>query len=106
MPWGSGRGGRPWRRKRDAVMLRDKFLCQPCKRRGFSRQAHEVDHIVPVSRGGSDDDSNLEAICHECHVDKTAGENPNTFQRKPKEARKQRLPRLRMLKPRLEPGRG
>lgn len=31
----------------------------------------EVDHIVPVKDGGTDDPANLRLLCHECHV--TAG---------------------------------
>ncbi len=36
--------------------------------------ATEVDHIVNVESGGTDDDSNLEAICSPCHKAKTARE--------------------------------
>ncbi|WP_245392277.1 HNH endonuclease [Salinicola halophyticus] len=36
--------------------------------------ATEVDHIVNVEAGGTDDDSNLEAICSPCHKAKTARE--------------------------------
>ena len=28
--WGSGRGGRPWRRKRETILIRDKYTCQAC----------------------------------------------------------------------------
>ncbi|WP_354411979.1 HNH endonuclease signature motif containing protein [Marinobacterium sp. MBR-111] len=77
-PWGtrkgSGRGGRPWRRKRDRVLQRDKGLCQPCRRGGRVTPATEVDHIKPVAEGGTDADSNLEAICTSCHRAKTARE--------------------------------
>jgi 5-methylcytosine-specific restriction endonuclease McrA len=31
----------------------------------------EVDHIEPVSRGGSDDYDNLRLLCHECNVAKS-----------------------------------
>lgn len=34
--------------------------------------ATEVDHIVPVSLGGSGDQSNLRAMCHDCHRAATA----------------------------------
>lgn len=72
--YGRGRGGRPWRRKREAVLKRDGNLCQPCNRSGKLQIAHEVDHIVPMSEGGSDDEANLEAICTGCHKVKTAAE--------------------------------
>lgn len=72
--YGKGRGGRPWRRKRDAVMRRDQYLCQPCKQQGRITEATEVDHIVNVAEGGSDDEANLQAICTECHGVKTQAE--------------------------------
>lgn len=72
--YGKGRGGRPWRRKRDAVMARDKYLCQPCVGYGRLTLADEVDHIVPQAEGGTDAESNLQAICRPCHDVKTRAE--------------------------------
>jgi 5-methylcytosine-specific restriction protein A len=69
--WGNGRGGRPWRRLRDQVMARDKYLCQPCQREGRLTEATEVDHIVCKAKGGQDRHDNLEAICTPCHERKT-----------------------------------
>lgn len=75
--WGQGRGGRPWRRKRASILARDKYQCQceGCKARGLITMADEVDHIVPICQGGTDDDSNLRAINTECHKAKTARES-------------------------------
>ena len=70
-----GRGGRPWRRKRDRVLRRDNYLCQPCMRAERIQPASEVDHIVGLACGGTDDDDNLEAICTPCHKAKTARES-------------------------------
>lgn len=70
--WGSGRGGRPWRRKRDAILLRDKYSCQQCGHIGTDL---EVDHIVNVAQGGTDDDGNLQTLCPTCHKAKTATES-------------------------------
>lgn len=72
--YGQGRGGRPWRRKRDRVLDRDGRLCQPCKAAGRLTLADQVDHVVPLAEGGSDDDSNLQAICGGCHKAKTHAE--------------------------------
>ena len=80
--YGRGRGGRPWRRKRDAVLARDKHLCQcdECKAAGRFTEANEVDHIIPVWQGGSDEPSNLRAINHDCHKAKTAREAAQALQ--------------------------
>lgn len=72
--YGKGRGGRPWRRKRDAVMARDKYICQVCLTAGRYTPADEVDHVVPRAEGGSDADGNLQAICRGCHDVKTKAE--------------------------------
>ena len=37
-------------------------------------QAYAVDHITPKAQGGTDDESNLEAICREHHTRKTGRE--------------------------------
>lgn len=70
--WGSGRGGRPWRRKREAILIRDKYTCRVC---GLTTKDLEVDHIINVAQGGTDDDGNLQAICIPCHKTKTARES-------------------------------
>jgi len=62
--------GARWRKIRQAVLVRDDGLCCVCKRKG----ATEVDHIIPKSQGGSDDDENLQAICKQCHWIKTKAE--------------------------------
>lgn len=41
---------------------------------GRPTPATEVDHIKPKAKGGTEDDDNLQAICHTCHVDKTQAE--------------------------------
>ncbi len=34
----------------------------------------EADHIVPLHRGGTNDASNLQSLCRQCHAIKTATE--------------------------------
>lgn len=72
--YGQGRGGRPWRRLRDAILQRDGFLCRPCAAAGRVRLATQVDHIVGKARGGSDDETNLQSICDPCHRAKSQAE--------------------------------
>ena len=54
---------RAWRQTRAMVLYRDAYRCQLC-----NRAAVEVDHIVPVLDGGTDDPANLRSLCHDCHV--------------------------------------
>jgi hypothetical protein len=57
-------------RVRFAVFSRDRFTCQYCGARGDG-VVLEVDHIVPVARGGSDDESNLTTACRKCNSGKS-----------------------------------
>lgn len=52
-------------------ILEERPLCETatCKRR-----SQHVDHRVPRAMGGTDDDSNLVALCNRCHGKKTARE--------------------------------
>ncbi len=76
---GQGRGGRPWRRKREQIFKRDNYTCQACKRVGSPQTGKlsslELDHIVNIASGGSNSDDNLQTLCHECHSKKTLKES-------------------------------
>ena len=48
------------------VLERDRFTCQLCGQRAPNVQL-EVDHIQPVSEGGTDDMGNLRATCVACN---------------------------------------
>jgi 5-methylcytosine-specific restriction protein A len=67
--------GYRWRQLRAHVMARDGGLCQVCLLAGVVRPATDVDHIIRKAAGGSDDPSNLQAICGPCHKAKTAREH-------------------------------
>jgi hypothetical protein len=67
-----GRPRRPISPKlRLAVMERDSFCCRLC---GHSAKAHgvalEVDHIVPVALGGTNELDNLQTLCENCNAGK------------------------------------
>lgn len=49
-------------------------LCAECERNGRVSAVDEWDHIVPLWRGGSDTEANLQGLCRECHSQKTAQE--------------------------------
>lgn len=63
--------GRAWMRIR-ARALRTNPLCTICAAAGRVVGATEVDHRIPLHQGGTDDDANLQGLCHDCHADKTA----------------------------------
>jgi ATP adenylyltransferase len=52
---------------RYAVLKRAAFRCELCGASAEDR-ALEVDHIVPRNFGGSDDLSNLQALCYSCNA--------------------------------------
>lgn len=54
---------------RFAVFRRDTFRCTYCGRDSKEVQL-EVDHIIPLTKGGSDDPSNLTTSCWECNLGK------------------------------------
>ncbi|MGE3346067.1 MAG: HNH endonuclease [Ramlibacter sp.] len=68
--------GRAWEKVRERVLFRDQGLCQPCLAATPERitPAVAVDHIKPKAEGGTDAESNLQAICKACHDQKTAEE--------------------------------
>lgn len=66
--------GRLWERLR-AMVLAKEPLCRKCAQDGVTRAATDVDHIVPQSRGGTDEPNNLQPLCHWHHSRKTATED-------------------------------
>jgi 5-methylcytosine-specific restriction protein A len=46
-------------------------LCVHCEAKGLVSLAVELDHIVPLHRGGSDSEANRQGLCAECHAAKT-----------------------------------
>ena len=63
--------GSKWVAIRRRILQRDGFRCVVCRAKGKLTLAEEVDHIVPLERGGTDDAVNLRALCKPCHVDVT-----------------------------------
>jgi len=61
--------GASWRKLRAAV-LRDEPSCRQC-----GDPSTDIDHIVPLRRGGSHSRENLQGLCHSCHSRKTVVED-------------------------------
>lgn len=51
---------------RARVMERDHFRCRRCGA-GPAAATLEVDHVVPVAKGGTADESNLQTLCATCN---------------------------------------
>ena len=65
--------GRAWMETRQRVALRDGLRCVACGRPWVASR-DKTDHILPRWQGGSDDDSNLQSLCVDCHDAKTSAE--------------------------------
>lgn len=58
--------GRAWKRIRDRYAA-EHPLCEKCLEEGRVTLMEEVHHILPVSRGGTHDRTNLMSLCRSCH---------------------------------------
>ncbi len=59
-------GTQRWQRLRLTILWAHP-LCEECERMPSSH----VDHVKSLADGGTDDPSNLRALCHGCHSRKT-----------------------------------
>lgn len=59
--------GREWKRIRDQV-LADEPKCVACN----AAPATQVDHVLPLADGGTNERDNLQPLCVRCHSAKTA----------------------------------
>lgn len=55
---------------RHEVFKRDEFKCVECGATKEDTRLH-IDHILPVSQGGSDELDNLQTLCEECNLAKS-----------------------------------
>lgn len=63
--------GSPWQRIRERILDRDDYKCRTCNKPAWRL---EVDHVVPLEFGGTNDDANLQTLCSGCHIEKTRAE--------------------------------
>lgn len=66
--------GAQWRRLR-AMVLRREPLCRRCTADGRLVGADVVDHVRPLSQGGTNAMDNLQPLCKRCHDNKTSTED-------------------------------
>ena len=61
----------------DAIFERDGWRCQHCQCRVSKRldvnhpRYPNLDHVIPLSRGGSHTEENLQCLCRACNLDKS-----------------------------------
>lgn len=59
-------------KKRFEVFQRDNHTCRYCGKKSLDGVQLEVDHIIPVASGGTDELSNLITACFDCNRGKGA----------------------------------
>jgi 5-methylcytosine-specific restriction protein A len=59
--------GRRWMRIRALVLAEEPLCTLYCKDVGRTRASTEVDHIIALEDGGTDERANLRGVCDECH---------------------------------------
>jgi 5-methylcytosine-specific restriction endonuclease McrA len=55
--------------ERQAILVRQERQCAICG--DELKKRFDVDHIVPLCQGGTNDASNLRALCQPCHAEET-----------------------------------
>lgn len=55
---------------RQNVLMRDNYTCQICGATVKDGAKLEIDHIIPKSKGGSDNENNLQVLCRQCNREK------------------------------------
>jgi len=76
-PTSTARGyGPEWRKTRTRILNRDPW-CKHCE----YMPSTEADHILPKSKGGTDEDDNLQGLCKPCHSRKTINEDVPALRR-------------------------
>lgn len=66
--------GRQWMKMKTETLVASDHWCVECLVDGRQTLAMEVDHIVPLWRGGSNEPSNRQGLCKDHHARKTAQE--------------------------------
>lgn len=61
--------GKVSNKMRFSIMKRDGYRCRYCGRRDNGHNL-EIDHIVPIAKGGKSTYDNLQTLCHDCNVKK------------------------------------
>jgi len=66
------------------VAYNQSYKCAACERLGVDQllpPTYEVDHVIPLHMGGTNEIGNLEALCNSCHAQKTQYERIQRLER-------------------------
>jgi 5-methylcytosine-specific restriction endonuclease McrA len=61
----------PWFKLRFKILTRDNFACRYCGRSVKEKVILQIDHIIPLSKGGTNNHNNLITACKECNLGKS-----------------------------------
>ena len=61
--------------KKKVVASSQQWSCKHCKQ--LLDASYEIDHIIPLYKGGNNDLTNLQALCRNCHGQKTIHDKLN-----------------------------
>ena len=56
---------------RHEVFKRDNYTCVECGAKKEDGATLHIDHIIPVSKGGTDELDNLQTLCSDCNLNKS-----------------------------------
>ncbi len=59
------------RELREKIMNRDNYTCQLCGKYMPDEVGLQVDHIIPIAKGGKTVESNLRVLCSKCNGSKS-----------------------------------
>lgn len=57
---------------REQIALRDNYTCQNCKKYMPDGVGLQIDHIIPIAKGGKSIPSNLQVLCSKCNGKKSS----------------------------------
>jgi 5-methylcytosine-specific restriction endonuclease McrA len=57
-------------RKKLLIFKNADYSCEYCGIRGAKHIDLTIDHVVPLIKGGRDDESNMACVCYQCNQDK------------------------------------
>ena len=67
----------PTKEERQILLDKADGCCQLCKK--TIKKAFDIDHIIPLAEGGSNEHANLQVLCKPCHFEKTQTEHEQGY---------------------------